>query len=317
MSSSTETTLIEIERRVLWLATRMIDAANRGRATPEAPPGREAEFHVKVGGHQASSCVDGRDHDGAVVRSPPRRRQGGGQTPCISGVPRDQVPHRRARSRRISRAFETSEDFRRTRSGRRIPTSPTSRPGRLASVRRPRSSPPPRAGTSSPISDVSDQPAEVHLPRRRRRARRGQHLGGDHRSGSPGTRQRDVGRRREPAEPRSRDPGDEDAQADAVLRESGWHVVEAKYGAATAAPRSSDPAVRRCADTSTRCRTRSTSRCSGSRGGNFVTDSAPERDDAVRAALDDVHDDDLAGLIQNLGGHDHKTSSPRSGHAMR
>ena len=54
MSSSTETTLIEIERRVLWLATRMIDAANRDRAAPGAPPGREAEFHVKVGGHQAS-----------------------------------------------------------------------------------------------------------------------------------------------------------------------------------------------------------------------------------------------------------------------
>jgi hypothetical protein len=30
LSSSTETTLVEIERRVLWLATRMIDAANRG-----------------------------------------------------------------------------------------------------------------------------------------------------------------------------------------------------------------------------------------------------------------------------------------------
>jgi pyruvate dehydrogenase E1 component len=39
-------TLHEIERRVLWLATRMIDHANR-----ERPPGE-----IKVGGHQASSA---------------------------------------------------------------------------------------------------------------------------------------------------------------------------------------------------------------------------------------------------------------------
>ncbi len=39
-------TLHEVERRVLWLATRMIDHANR-----ERPPGE-----IKVGGHQASSA---------------------------------------------------------------------------------------------------------------------------------------------------------------------------------------------------------------------------------------------------------------------
>jgi pyruvate dehydrogenase E1 component len=41
------TTLREIERRVLWLATRMIDHANRRALTPG---------DVKVGGHQASSA---------------------------------------------------------------------------------------------------------------------------------------------------------------------------------------------------------------------------------------------------------------------
>ncbi len=39
--------LREIEQRVLWLATRMVDAANRDRATGDG---------VKVGGHQASSA---------------------------------------------------------------------------------------------------------------------------------------------------------------------------------------------------------------------------------------------------------------------
>ena len=41
--------LRQIERRVLWLATRIIDHANRRRDTPE-------DHSVKVGGHQASSA---------------------------------------------------------------------------------------------------------------------------------------------------------------------------------------------------------------------------------------------------------------------
>src|SRR3954465_11230041 len=39
--------LDEIQRRVLWLSTRIVDAANRGRVTGDG---------VKVGGHQASSA---------------------------------------------------------------------------------------------------------------------------------------------------------------------------------------------------------------------------------------------------------------------
>lgn len=49
------TTLEEVQRRVLWLAVRMVDHANRER-TPTLPAGREAEFAVKVGGHMASSA---------------------------------------------------------------------------------------------------------------------------------------------------------------------------------------------------------------------------------------------------------------------
>ena len=39
--------LDEIQRRVLWLAVRMVDSANRERSTGDG---------VKVGGHQASSA---------------------------------------------------------------------------------------------------------------------------------------------------------------------------------------------------------------------------------------------------------------------
>ncbi len=49
-------TLSEIQQRVLWLAVRMVDHANRERLPVPAPAGREAEFAVKVGGHMASSA---------------------------------------------------------------------------------------------------------------------------------------------------------------------------------------------------------------------------------------------------------------------
>lgn len=49
-------TLERIQQRVLWLAVRMVDHANRERAPQQAPGGREAEFAVKVGGHMASSA---------------------------------------------------------------------------------------------------------------------------------------------------------------------------------------------------------------------------------------------------------------------
>jgi pyruvate dehydrogenase E1 component len=48
--------LDEIQRRVLWLAVRMVDHANHERPEAPAPGGRRAEFAVKVGGHQASSA---------------------------------------------------------------------------------------------------------------------------------------------------------------------------------------------------------------------------------------------------------------------
>ncbi len=59
--------LDEIQRRVLWLATRIVDAANHDRATGDG---------VKVGGHQASSASLVTVDDRAVVRAPGRARTG-------------------------------------------------------------------------------------------------------------------------------------------------------------------------------------------------------------------------------------------------
>lgn len=48
--------LENIQQRVLWLAVRMVDYANREREIKPAPGGRDAEFNIKVGGHMASSA---------------------------------------------------------------------------------------------------------------------------------------------------------------------------------------------------------------------------------------------------------------------
>ena len=85
---------------------------------------------------------------------------------------------------------------------------------------------------------------------------------------------------------------------------AGWHVVEAKYGHRLQAAFA--PARRRRAAraTSTRCRTRSTSRCSPTTAPSCAARFLAGADDAVARVLDDVPDDELAPLVQNLGGHD-------------
>lgn len=48
--------LQRIEQRVLWLAVRMVDYANRERPVSPTTDGRDAQFALKVGGHMASSA---------------------------------------------------------------------------------------------------------------------------------------------------------------------------------------------------------------------------------------------------------------------
>ncbi len=102
--------------------------------------------------------VDGRDHDGAVVRPPRRRRQGRRQAARLARVPRHQVPHRRARplvphpaarARRAAVVPEPHEGPRRR---------PTSRPAPSASASSPRCSPRRHAATSTHTSAPATRP---------------------------------------------------------------------------------------------------------------------------------------------------------------
>ncbi len=104
-----------------------------------------------------------------------------------------------------------------------------------------------------------------HRTRRRRRARRGQHLGGDRGSSHPGPRQLHDGGRPQPAESRPGDPRHRGTALEAVLRERRLARDRGQVRSATRPPRSPVPAAMHCAITSTRCRTRRTSSCSTSR----------------------------------------------------
>ena len=92
-----------------------------------------------------------------------------------------------------------------------------------------------------------------------------------------------------------------------VFEDSGWHVVEAKYGQRLRAAfeRPGGAALRHHVDDMSNEEYQSLFRSERMR--NSATGSATERTADVRAALSDVQDDDLAALIQNLGGHDHET----------
>ena len=81
-------TLEAIERRVLWLAVRIVDYANRERAE-----GRRAQ-----GGRPPGVVgVDGDVDDGALPRRPSGRGPGLGEAARLAGAACDRVPARAAR----------------------------------------------------------------------------------------------------------------------------------------------------------------------------------------------------------------------------
>ena len=86
-ASGDEEVLDEIAQRVLWLATSIIDRANRGRTNPDG---------VKVGGHQSSSA----SMTGIMTAlwfTQLRARSTGCRFPCLTGPPRDQLSAQRPR----------------------------------------------------------------------------------------------------------------------------------------------------------------------------------------------------------------------------
>ncbi len=100
-------------------------------------------------------------------------------------------------------------------------------------------------------------------------------------------------------------PGIRAAQLKAMFRESGWHVVDCKYGRRLheAFARSGGNALRRRIDEMSNEEYQSLIRLSGEdcRGRLVLAAADPE---AVARAVKDVSDADLPGLLADLGGHD-------------
>ena len=80
--------LDEIQRRVLWLATRIVDAANHDRDTGDG---------VKVGGHQASSASLVTAMTALYFAHLDAPGPGERQAARLAGVPRHPVPARQPR----------------------------------------------------------------------------------------------------------------------------------------------------------------------------------------------------------------------------
>ena len=306
MSSSPAATLIEIERRVLWLATRMIDAANRQRPASPAPAGREAEFRLKVGGHQASSASMvgimtalwfGHLHGDDKVAVKPHASPVFHAIKYLTGE-LDATYLGRLRDFGGLQAYPSRTkdpdvaDF----STGSVGLGATA-PLFAAAARR---------YIESHFGQVAAQPARFIA------------LVGD--------AELDEGNIWEAiTDPALQGLGnvmwvvDVNRQSlDRVIPEmkvqklmrvfesSGWHVVEAKYGQKlrTAFGRPGGTALRQHVDDMSNEEYQSLFSCSGTELRERFCSAA---DDAVRAALDDVPDDRLAELIQNLGGHDHQT----------
>ena len=90
-STDDDAALREIEERVLWLATAIVDHANRVRPNPSG---------LKVGGHQASSASMVTIMTALWLEQLARRRPGLGQAARLAGAARAGVPARPARRER-------------------------------------------------------------------------------------------------------------------------------------------------------------------------------------------------------------------------
>ena len=155
-------------------------------------------------GRRASGvlCVDGLDHDVALLRATAGRRPGVGQTACVPGAARRQLPARRTRrevsdhAARVRRPAELSQPIQGSRSGRLLDGVGGNRChcADLGSIR-----PPLRRhrvrehGHRSPV-----------LAGRGRRTRRRRGLGGDPRFLGARTRRDRLDRRHEPPVTRPR-----------------------------------------------------------------------------------------------------------------
>ena len=299
-------TLIEIERRVLWLATRMIDAANRERPPAPSPAGRHAEFQLKVGGHQASSASMvgimtalwfGHLRRADKVAVKPHASPVFHAIKYLTGE-LDATYLRRLRDFGGLQAYPSRTkdpdvaDF----STGSVGLGATA-PLFAAAARR---------YIESHFGTVTDQPTRFIA------------LVGDAELDEgniweaitdPALQRLgnvmwvvDVNRQ-------SLDRVIPEMKVHKLMRvfeDSGWHVVVAKYGQRlrTAFERPGGAALRRHVDDMSNEKYQSLFRLTGAELRDRFCDGAETK---VRTALADVKEEDVAALIQNLGGHDHQT----------
>ena len=246
-------TLSAIERRVLWLAVRIVDYANRERPKDD---------ELKVGGHQASSASMVTLMTALYLADLDARGPGVGEAARLAGAARDRVPARPARplvpdaAARLRRPAVVPVADEGSVPGRLLDRLGRARLGRAA-LR--------RAGrplTSARTARRLDR-RPLHLAARRRRARRGEHLGGAGGAADAEARQRAVDRRPEPAVARPRHSRDQGGRSWRRSSEtSGLGRDRAEVRAAAAGGVRAGGRRRCCGGGSTRCRTSSTSRCS-------------------------------------------------------
>ena len=205
--------LERIERRVLWLAVRIVDYANRERPKQD---------ELKVGGHQASSASmvslmtalylwDLRAEDRVSVKPH--------ASPVLHAIeyllgrlPREYLTTLRAYRRAAVLPVPDEGSL----PGRLLDRLRRSR-RRRAALRRAR--PTLRGGSLRPAARERRRP--LHLAPRRRRARRGQPLGGRARAQAREPRQRALDRRPEPPVARPRRADHQGGRAGAAVRDGG------------------------------------------------------------------------------------------------
>ena len=230
--------------------------ADRRLREPGAAEGRRAEGRRSPG----VVGVDGDVDDGALPRRPASGGPGVGEAACVTGAAGDRVPARAARplvpdaAARLRRAAVVSVADEGSVSGRLLDRLGRARIGGAA-VRRARG--PVHADAARGLDRRT-----LHLAARRRRARRGQHLGGARGSADATARQRALDRRPEPTVARPGHPRDPRRRARGTVpherlgRDRAQVRPAAARGVRTRGRRACSVAG------STRCRTSSTSRSS-------------------------------------------------------
>ena len=286
--------LDEIQRRVLWLATRIVDAANHDRDTGDG---------VKVGGHQASSAslvtamtalwFAHLDAAGPGRVKPHASPVFHAIQYLLGNLDRSYLTTLRARGGLQSYPSRTKDpdevDFSTGSVG-----LGAAAPLFAAAARR---------YVDAHFGARPRQP--VHRADRRRRARRGQHLGGDRRPGDQRPRQRDVDRRLQPpvARPgRARRPDRPVARAVRGGRLARRRGQVRRAGCRRRSPGPAASALRGWIDAMPNEQYQSLFGLAG----DDAAQAVPRRRAATTSAtfVADVPDDELAPLVTDLGGHD-------------